>query len=67
MADDIINKPARRNPDDDDVEIDIRIEKPRAESIDSARDVFEKDREKRFGGINSMPSALSRGVLFKTT
>jgi hypothetical protein len=58
-------KPANRKADDDDFEIDIRIERPHTEPIDRARDIFGKDQDKRFGGINSAPSALSKGVLFK--
>ncbi|MDR1952995.1 MAG: hypothetical protein LBQ21_00715 [Clostridiales Family XIII bacterium] len=59
------DKPSKRNADDDDVEIDIRIERPHTEPIDRAGDIFGQDREKRFGGINTASSALSKGVLFK--
>jgi hypothetical protein len=47
-------------------EIDIRIEKPREELLNRTRSAFEGALEKRFGGINTAPSVFEKGVLFQT-
>ncbi|MDR1029215.1 MAG: hypothetical protein LBL63_07325 [Clostridiales Family XIII bacterium] len=67
MAADNGIKTGRRDSDDDEVEIDIRIERPRSEAIDRARGAIETNLEDRFGGIDSATSVFDSGAVFRTT
>ncbi|MDR3363776.1 MAG: hypothetical protein LBS91_02320 [Clostridiales Family XIII bacterium] len=57
---------AQRPPDDEEAEIDLRIERPRSEPFDREARVFDRGAQKRFGGIDTAPAVFDRGVLFRT-
>jgi hypothetical protein len=56
---------AQGHSDDVDAEIDIRIERPRSESLDHTGRVFDRGVQKRFGGIDTAPAVFEQGVLFR--
>jgi hypothetical protein len=67
MAEDKKKKlPAQTPRGEEDDDIDLRIEKPRAAALDSPGSTFDLDAKKQWGGINSGRSVFDRGALFRT-
>lgn len=52
------------NPEDGPDEMDITMEKPVLESLDTAKSIFDEGLERRFGGINTAPSLFDRTAVF---
>ena len=53
--------PQLQEPD----EVEIMMERPLSESLDTASGIYDKDMEKRFGGINTAPSVFDKKTLFR--
>ncbi|MDR1796020.1 MAG: hypothetical protein LBR44_01025 [Clostridiales Family XIII bacterium] len=50
---------------DDPVEIEAYLEKPRSMPVNRAGDVFSQGRAQRFGGINDAPSVFQQSSIFQ--
>jgi hypothetical protein len=56
----------KKRRQDDDEELDLMIEAPALMPLDTALNVFDRDYEKRFSGINIRSSVFDRQAVFRT-
>lgn len=56
----------RRLPPESPDEVEIEMDLPRYQPINTAKSAFDENVEKRFGGINTAPSVFDRTAVFHT-
>lgn len=56
----------RRLPPEEPDEVEISMELPLHQPLNTAKSVFDEGLEKRFGGINTAPSVFDRSAVFHT-
>ena len=56
----------RRNQPQPDEEIEEELELPRALPLNRTERIFDRDAEKTFGGINTVPSVFDHSAVFHT-
>lgn len=59
-------KPIQRPPEDDD-EMELTMERPVREPLNTAKNAFDGGLAKNFGGINTDPSVFDRTAVFHTS